>query len=225
MTVGMFWLTSLVLGLILFFIDRRAFTDSSEFTISIGWLTALIAIPTLIQVLYVIFAVRRKGRGLSADLAMRFRPVDLAIGIVLFLVAIMVSAILAVAMETIFGISPDAALMEMIDDSDSAATGITGGFVLLAVVVALFVPVAEEIIYRGLLWSALEKRGMREETILLLTSLIFAAAHLEPARFPILFVLGVALGYGRVHTGRIGSCIATHTCLNSTAMIALLVTL
>lgn len=214
-----------MLGVILFLADYDNFASSGAFTISDAWLVALIAIPPLVQVIYVVLAVRHKGRGLAADLGWRFKPVDLAIGIVLFLVGIMLAALVALAMESLFGISPSAALADMIQDGDGTTPGITGWIVLLAVLAAFFIPVMEEIVYRGLLWSALEKRGMRQETILVVTSLIFAAVHLEPARFPILFVLGLALGYGRIQTGRIGSCIATHICLNSTAMLALLATL
>ncbi len=222
---GIYLLVSIVLGVILLLDDRGIFSSSSASTISDAWLVALIVIPPLVQVSYVILAVRHKGRGLAADLSWRFKPVDLAIGLVLFLIAVVLSVLVTVAMEVLFGISPTAALVDMIQDGDGTATGITGGIVVLAVLVALLIPVMEEIVYRGLLWSALEKRGMREEAILVVTSLIFAAVHLEPTRFPILFVLGLALGYGRIQTGRIGSCIATHIYLNSTAMIALLATL
>lgn len=230
--LGDFWIASaiyisvsIVLGMILFFDDRESFTDGSSFSISVAWLAVLLAIPALVQVVYVILAVRRKGRGLSADLGARFKPVDMAIGVVLFLVGITLASIVALAMESFFGISPSAALVDMLEDGEGTAPGISGWIVLLAVLAALFIPVIEEIVYRGLLWSALEKRGMGEEAILVVTSLIFAAAHLEPARFPILFVLGVALGCGRIHSGRIGSCITAHIYLNSTAMIALLATL
>ena len=214
-----------MVGVIFFLTDRDNFVSSGAFIISDAWLVALIAIPPLVQVIYVILAVRHKGRGLAADLGWRFKSVDLAIGIVLFLVGIMLAALVALAMESLFGISPSAALADMIQDGDGTTPGITGWIVLLAVLAAFFIPVMEEIVYRGLLWSALEKRGMREEAILVVTSLIFAAVHLEPARFPILFVLGLALGYGRIQTGRIGSCITTHIYLNSTAMLALLATL
>ena len=222
---GIFVSVSIVLGVILLLADRDNFASGGAFTISDAWLVALIAIPPLVEVIYVVLAVRHKGRGLAADLGWRFKPVDLAIGIVLFLVGIMLAASVAFAMESLFGISPSAGVTDMIQDGDGTTTGITGWIVLLAVLVAFLIPVMEEIVYRGLLWSALEKRGMREEAILVVTSLIFAAVHLEPTRFPILFVLGLALGYGRIQTGRIGSSIATHICLNSTAMLALLATL
>lgn len=230
--LGDFWIAggillsvSIVLGVILILDNPDVFASSGTATISDSWLVALIVLPPLAQVVYVVLAVRHKGRGLSEDLASRFKPVDLAIGTVIFFAGFTLAALVAFTMETLFGIFPSAAVLDMITDGEGTTTGITGWIVLLAVLVALVIPVMEEIVYRGLLWSALEKRGMREEAILVVTSLIFAAAHLEPARFPILFVLGLVLGYGRVNTGRIGSCITAHIYLNSTAMIALLATL
>ncbi|MDE0066665.1 MAG: type II CAAX endopeptidase family protein [Acidimicrobiaceae bacterium] len=222
---GIFLLVGVVLGAIVIFDNRDSLMDSQGVTISAAWITALIAIPPLLQVAYVVLAVRRKGRGIFSDLAARFKPVDLAVGMLLFLVGITLATLVALAMESLFGISPTAAVVDLIQDGDGTTPGISGWTVLLAVLVALFIPVIEEIVYRGLLWSALEKRGMGETAVLIASSLIFAAIHLEPARFPILFVLGVALGFGRIRTGRLGPCITAHVCLNSVGMIALLATL
>lgn len=222
---GIFLLVGIVLGVIAVFDDLDSFMDSQGVTISTALLTALIAIPPLLQVAYVVLAVRHKGRGLASDLAARFKPVDLAVGMLLFLVGITLATLVALAMESLFGISQTAAVVDMIQDGDGTTPGISGWIVLLAVMVALFIPVIEEIVYRGLLWSALEKRGMGETAVLVLSSLMFAAIHLEPARFPILFLLGIALGYGRIRTGRLGPCVTAHICLNSVGMIALLATL
>ncbi|MYA74079.1 MAG: CPBP family intramembrane metalloprotease [Acidimicrobiaceae bacterium] len=224
---GIFLLVGVVLGAIAVFDDLSALATDSQREIDIGtaWLPFLIATPALLQVCYVLWAVRRKGRGPAADIAVRFRSVDLGIGAVLFVVGLTAATVLAVTMEHLFGISPSAAVADLVEDSDDTAGGISGWIVLLAVLVALVIPVIEEIVYRGLLWSALEKRGMGETAVLVLSSLIFAAIHLEPARFPILFVLGIALGYGRIRTGRLGPCVTAHICLNSVGMIALLATL
>ena len=87
------------------------------------------------------------------------------------------------------------------------------------------VPIIEELIYRGLWWSALLKRGVSEGWTLVITSLAFAAAHFELERFPVLFVLGIALGVGRSLTGRIGASIIAHALINGIAMAVLLATI
>jgi len=61
--------------------------------------------------------------------------------------------------------------------------------------------------------------------VLVVTSAVFAVAHLEPARTPVLFVLGLALGWGRVMTGRIGASIFAHGFINLVGMIAVLTAL
>lgn len=224
---GIFLLVGVVLGAVAVIDDTAALTTDSEreIDVSTSWLPFLIALPAVVQVCYVVWVVGRKGRGVSADLAARFKSVDLGIGAALFVVGGAVAAVLAFAMEQLFGITPSAAVADLIEDSDSTTGGISGWIMLMAVLVALVIPVIEEIVYRGLLWSALEKRGMGETAVLIVSSLMFAAIHLEPARFPILFVLGIALGYGRIRTGRLGPCVTAHICLNSVGMIALLATL
>ena len=207
--------------------DFGALADNSELDINISaaWLPFMIAIPALVQVSYVLWVVRRKGRGPSTDLAARFKPADLGVGAVLFVVGITLATVLALMMEQLFGISPSAAVADLIEDADGTTGGGRGWIVLMAVLAATVIPVIEEVVYRGLLWSALEKRGMGELAVLIVSSVIFAVMHLEPARFPILFALGIALGYGRTRTGRIGSSVAAHIFLNSTGMIVLLATL
>ncbi len=54
---------------------------------------------------------------------------------------------------------------------------------------------------------------------ILATSTIFAAIHGEPAFFPVLFVLAVALGYIYERTGNLWSSITVHAAFNSTQLI------
>ena len=58
-----------------------------------------------------------------------------------------------------------------------------------------------------------------------MSSFIFAIVHLEPTRTPIIFVLGLVLGWGRKLTNRIGASIIAHAIINALAFVALLTTL
>ncbi len=225
--LGIYVLANVVLFVVLLLVDGIGFFNGGgdinqqlELLTSF-WIVLFVAIPPLLQVAYLTFAVRRKGCGLKRDLKVAFQPRDWGLGLVLAIVGIVVSVTIALLMEILLGISPNAAIVEDIQDSQ-ITIGLTRSLVLFAFFVALVVPVLEEIIYRGLLWGALEKRGMREEAILVITSLVFAAVHLEPARFVILFILGLLLGYGRIRTGRIGASVAAHIYINSVSMIFLL---
>ena len=219
------------------------------------WFPLLLAAPQLTQGAFTVGVAREKGAGLDRDFGLRFRPIDLLLGFALLILGFVLAGGTAVLMEELGLETPEASVAELIDDAsdtsdDPAATGgddttgaddgddtgadlvlddDDGGVTVWIVIVAIFaataVPVIEELIYRGLWWSALLKRGLHEGWALVITSLAFAAAHLEPGRFPVLFVLGLALGLGRMLTGRIGASIVTHACINGIAMAVLLATL
>ena len=100
--------------------------------------------------------------------------------------------------------------------------------VLTAVVVA---PVTEELTFRGVLLKAFHKRGRR--TIMVLTSLVFAAFHtlgLDPERLlqaaavvlPQLFLVGLVLAWITLRTGRLGPAIFIHSGFNLLAALVFL---
>ncbi|HEX2404252.1 MAG TPA: CPBP family intramembrane glutamic endopeptidase [Acidimicrobiia bacterium] len=100
--------------------------------------------------------------------------------------------------------------------------------VLTAVVVA---PVTEELTFRGVLLKAFHKRTRR--TIMVLTSLVFAAFHtvgLDPERLlqaaavvlPQLFLVGLVLAWVTLRTGRLGPAIFIHSGFNLLAALVLL---
>ena len=100
--------------------------------------------------------------------------------------------------------------------------------VLTAVVVA---PVTEELTFRGVLLKAFHQRGRR--TIMVLTSLVFAAFHmlgLDPERLlqaaavvlPQLFLVGLVLAWITLRTGRLGPAIFIHSGFNLLAALVLL---
>ena len=108
------------------------------------------------------------------------------------------------------------------DPADDDGSGITIWIVIVAILAATAVPVIEELGYRGLWYSALVKRGHSEWWAVVASSFMFAIVHLEPARTPIIFVLGLVLGWGRKLTNRIGASIVAHGIINGLAFIALL---
>ncbi|MFZ1074018.1 MAG: CPBP family glutamic-type intramembrane protease [Verrucomicrobiia bacterium] len=87
---------------------------------------------------------------------------------------------------------------------------------LLAVVI--LGPVVEEILVRGLLYGALEKRLPTGGTILV-TSLIFALYHFDMAFFIPLFGVGLLLGWARAKTGSIGLPILIHMLNNGLSLL------
>ncbi|MEO0494502.1 MAG: CPBP family intramembrane glutamic endopeptidase, partial [Actinomycetota bacterium] len=205
------------------------------------WLPLLVAGPQVGQGLFVWWIARAKGTGTDRDFGMRFLKIDWLIGPVLLVLGFIAIAGVVAAMNAVGAETPTASVAELLEDAADEETdepgaesggllegegdsGLTIWIIFVAVFASTAVPVIEELVYRGLWWSALLKRGMSEWWVLIITSAAFAAAHFEPARFPVLFVLGLALGMGRLLTGRIGAAIVTHALINGLGMIALVLT-
>jgi membrane protease YdiL (CAAX protease family) len=80
--------------------------------------------------------------------------------------------------------------------------------------VAVFVaPFCEEIFFRGFVFTGL-RRGMPLYLAVIISALLFAAAHGDPASFPVLLVIGLLLAILRWQTKSLWPGILLH-CLNN----------
>lgn len=83
--------------------------------------------------------------------------------------------------------------------------------------VGLFVPIAEETMFRGVLQTALTGRFGAVLGILG-SSLLFGVIHVDPVLFPPLFVMGLMLGFLRYYYGSIWAAVLFHS-LNNTITV------
>jgi len=84
--------------------------------------------------------------------------------------------------------------------------------ILTAVVLA---PLAEEVIFRGLLQSMFRRYLRRPWGAIVVTSILFSAMHFTDIKsLPALFALSLALGYNYERTGRLYSPIMIHMLFN-----------
>lgn len=81
-------------------------------------------------------------------------------------------------------------------------------------------PMAEEIIFRGLMYGAFERRIGAGWTILV-SSALFAFVHLQPMYFIPIFCLGIVLGWARWKAGSLGLPILLHVLNNGSALLLL----
>ncbi len=81
-------------------------------------------------------------------------------------------------------------------------------------------PMVEEILFRGLIYGALEKH-FRVSGALVISSFLFALVHLQVVYFIPIFCLGMVLGWARLKTNSLGLPILIHMLNNSIALIAL----
>jgi hypothetical protein len=82
----------------------------------------------------------------------------------------------------------------------------------------LLVPIFEEVFFRGLLLSWLN-RQMRFVPALLIQAVLFAAMHIYPVAFPYAFLFGLAAGYVRRATGSTSNTILMHVMNNVLLLI------
>ncbi|WP_447001874.1 lysostaphin resistance A-like protein [Saccharothrix isguenensis] len=89
-------------------------------------------------------------------------------------------------------------------------------------IVWLVAPLGEELIFRGVLWRALEHWRWNRWVILAVTTVVFSVAHLELLRMPLLLVLSIPIGLARVFTGNLLTCVVAHQVNNFLPAVALL---
>ncbi|CAA0822299.1 CAAX amino terminal protease family protein [Striga hermonthica] len=94
--------------------------------------------------------------------------------------------------------------------STACLVGITG----------VLAPILEETVFRGFLMVSLTK-WLPTPFAVLISAAVFAGAHLTPAEFPQLFVLGTALGFSYAQTRNLLTPITIHAFWNSGVILLL----
>lgn len=170
--------------------------------------------------------VRKKGKTLS-DLGLDLKPAD---GAYLALGALLQFALAAAfyPLAVLLGLEENT---QAIDDQVAVVTSLAGRAALL-LGLCLLGPLAEEVMFRGLLmrWMA-ERRSDR--FALIASAAVFASFHIlgvsieEPLQAALLvvpqaFVLGLIVGRLAQRSGRLGSAVFTHAGFNLVGALALM---
>lgn len=172
------------------------------------------------------YATRRKGqRSLGADFGLvRGRWTDPLIGLGLGFAGLFAAGLLGFAVDSAFGADERTSNVP-VDDLSSF-----GDFVVFFVAVAVITPVVEELVFRGLLYRSLLKRGRSAPVAIGITTALFVVPHLPAAdSWAALASLTVSIGaLGLVFnlachwTGnRLMAPIAAHVLVNGLAAIGL----
>ena len=93
------------------------------------------------------------------------------------------------------------------------------GATALGIVAVFIAPVAEEMVFRGILYPAIKRAGYRR-VALWSTSLIFAAMHMNVPSFVPLLVLAVLMVFIYERTNNLLSCIVAHSFFNATNFVS-----
>jgi membrane protease YdiL (CAAX protease family) len=105
-----------------------------------------------------------------------------------------------------------------------SASNSLGVVILMVVTICLLVPVMEELVFRGWLYSKIAQTKLGNIGALFLSSILFTTIHTQydnAITLMIIFSLGLLLGGVRYKSGNISYSIAIHILFNSLATIAL----
>ncbi|MFC6087895.1 CPBP family intramembrane metalloprotease [Saccharothrix sp. BKS2] len=189
-------------------------------------LLALLVVPPSLAALaalvgtVVVGAGPRAGR-VRRELALRWDPVAVKKGVQLGFGGLLL-AIPAAALWTAW-VGDDQATSAVGEEFTDRLLGPVPALVAFAAL-WLLAPLAEEVLFRGVLWRALEHWRWNRWLIFTATTAVFAVAHLELLRTPLLLLLSVPIGLARVFTGNLLTCVVAHQVNNFLPAVALLLT-
>jgi membrane protease YdiL (CAAX protease family) len=92
-----------------------------------------------------------------------------------------------------------------------------GAFAANFVVVALVAPVVEELTYRGVGFSLLERYG--RWLAIVVTAVLFGASHGLIEGLPVLTIFGIGIAWLRSRTGSVYPGMIVHGCFNGLALV------
>jgi len=121
------------------------------------------------------------------------------------------AVLVAFATFTIASILVHAMVKLGIEDLDYSDPFLDAGFGWTAVILSVCVQpaIVEELAFRGVIWSTLQ-RSLNVREAILVSALMFMVIHLAVPSFPHLFLIGLALGYLRARSGSIYPCMLAH---------------
>lgn len=152
-----------------------------------------------------------RGNGPRIDLGLRLTWTDVGWGLLGGLAALLLGGLVATGIQALF---PDLTSAAAEVGEELRGTGPYPAVVLFALCVSIGAPIVEEIAFRGLGYNAIAKKGVASGWVIVITTVAFAAFHLEPLRMPILLVSGAIFGLLRWRTRALGASIVAHAVNN-----------
>lgn len=209
---AVFVLTAVMIGALVRAIAPRA--AGSAWAIVIGTM-----VPTVVAACVALLITKLRGNGPRVDLRWSMRRADVRAGLKWGVIGLICTTFAAFVWTSVVGEqNAQSAIGALVDNQRMP--------IAPAIVLFLFVwlvgPVCEELIYRGLLWGALERLKWSRWSVFGLTTVIFAVSHLEPLRTSLLLVIGIPIGLARLFTERLGASVVAHQVNNFLPALATL---
>lgn len=174
------------------------------------WLLALaVAVPTVIAAGLAMLITKLRGNGPRTDLRLYWSWRGLGLGLMYGFGGLFIVLPASVLYMSIVGPDANSAVGKIFGDYRASWSWA----VVVFLIVVLVAPLCEEIVYRGLLWEAVDRRWGRW-VALAVTTVVFALAHLEFTRLPLLLVVAIPVALARLHSGGLLASIVAHQVTN-----------
>ncbi|PRY42668.1 CPBP family intramembrane glutamic endopeptidase [Umezawaea tangerina] len=208
---GAFLLVEAVFILSAVFITALASTSGTDLSSSVSFVLVGSMVPTVLAAATAVVITRVRGNGPLIDLRLGWDWADVKVGLKLGLLGILLTVVAATVWSRVVGTqNATSAIGELVDGTALPLSAA----VVMFVYVCFLGPVCEELIYRGLLWGAIERQGWSRWAAFLLSTLIFAASHLEPLRTSLLIIIALPIGIARLITRRLTASVVAHVVNN-----------
>lgn len=171
-----------------------------------GTIALALAVPTVVAAGLAIVITMVRGNGPVIDLGLRWSWRDVGLGLAFGFGGLLVSIPVSVAYVSIVGTDTNSAVGQVFGEVRAGPLMAT----VVLLIVVLLAPLCEEIVYRGLLWGGIERLGVNRWVTLAVTTVLFAIAHFEWERTPVLLIVAIPLGLARIFTGRLLASIVAH---------------
>ncbi|HKR49868.1 MAG TPA: CPBP family intramembrane glutamic endopeptidase [Pseudonocardiaceae bacterium] len=187
-------------------------------------LVLVLLVPTVLAAVVATTGAALLGQGnlvqrLRSQLSLRWRLSDVGVGLVLGVVGLVITVPAAALWARWVGTSEANSAVGEAFDGLRLPLGMA---LILFFGVWLVAPLCEEVLYRGVLWRAVEYWQWNRWVILGLTTALFSVAHLELLRTPLLVVISLPIALARMLTGNLLASIVTHQANNFLPAVGLL---
>lgn len=183
--------------------------DGADDRMSPVGLVLRLMLPIVLAAALAVAITMIRGNGPVLDLNLRLRRSDLSWGVAIGLPALGLTIMASSLWTRLAGEDAKSSLGSVLSLVRDLNLPIPLA-VLIFLHIWLIAPVCEEIIFRGLLWGAMERLRWGRWAAFTLTTAIFAISHLEPDRTALLLFISTPIGLARVVTGGLGASIVTH---------------
>lgn len=176
-------------------------------------------VPIMLAAAVAVLITYVRGNGPVIDLRLSLTKSDVVFGLKIGVIGLVFTYAAATVWAKIVG-----------KDNATSAIGelFSNANLPLAAAITMFLymsfigPICEEIIFRGLLWGAVERQGWSRWAAFVLTTVIFALSHLEPQRTWLLLVIAIPIGVARLITRSLGASMVAHVLNNFLPGLSLL---